>query len=885
MPTTNHKQTSFGTQLRLALEHVHDPDWLHLHSPLAAPYFLGAPSRTWSKGGFDPQPTNGHHLQRVLGQALQALWPGSLPHSTEALLNQCRFGREEGAARAKYDFLLLDARYFHTFVEPQPLSKIWGDLLHVSKPSFYRHLEAAESRLGELLLQAVHPSVRLEQPPQPEFVVGRTGTVTSALASLQGGKVVTLAGGAGVGKTTVASEIARQWPGEAVFWYSVRSGFNNSLTSFIFALGNYLRRWGASTLWRQLIADGGTINDHQLALGLAQNELTSLGSQRPLLCLDQLDSAARSNGHRDGGAESEKLTDFFLELAESAPLLLVGGEGAVDNSIPISVMPFTRDDTTLFVRQIDESLGADEASFLHDYTAGNPRLLSVSLAGYRSGHRTGALSEWLPTEAALRPLLDHVFDHVSTDKRIILQTLSVFRSPAPSDSWHGDDGSVGELVASGLVQRDTDDGLSLAPSLDRAIYSRMTTEVREELHALAASMCAQRGEYTEATHHLLEAGSVGEAIELWFGVRHHEIRLGQAPSALATFRRVSAEGLKAGAAEKLAVLRAELNQLVGDNQSVVEDLDAVAWSPMAPLQLPAGRLRGDALFSLGRDIEALESYEGGIQTASQLIQEKVRLHTAKGRLLLDRHDHQRAHDEALRAQFEVEWLQGAIADRAGDYATARRHGRIALTLAEELDDGPLQARAHIGLGILAGRRADENLSSEHFGRAVELYEQLGDQAEVAKTWSNISAAHIQVGRFEASLEPAERAAQFAESTNNLPLLADSWCNLAEAHCELGSYSTAVEYAERALALDTTGNHPYALFTLGTALAAMDEAEGARQRMAEAVDQATANEDPFILAYALRSLSQMQEAQGAEVEAEATRRRADELFSSLGLAES
>lgn len=42
MPATDKTSDAFLDALEQALEHDSDPAWLEAHSPLAAPYFLGA---------------------------------------------------------------------------------------------------------------------------------------------------------------------------------------------------------------------------------------------------------------------------------------------------------------------------------------------------------------------------------------------------------------------------------------------------------------------------------------------------------------------------------------------------------------------------------------------------------------------------------------------------------------------------------------------------------------------------------------------------------------------------------------------------------------------------------------------------------------------------
>ncbi len=71
-------------QLRLALNHFSDPQWLEAQSPLAAPYFLGESLRRSSAK--TTAVSQGRVLQKELQSAATSLWGDNLPHDKESLL-------------------------------------------------------------------------------------------------------------------------------------------------------------------------------------------------------------------------------------------------------------------------------------------------------------------------------------------------------------------------------------------------------------------------------------------------------------------------------------------------------------------------------------------------------------------------------------------------------------------------------------------------------------------------------------------------------------------------------------------------------------------------------------------------------------------------------
>src|SRR5688572_7115986 len=76
--------TSFESELRLALSHFHEPEWLAAHSPLAAPYFLGGTLQHDPETGMVRAP--GEQLCAVLLDTALLLWGGPLPAEKSVIL-------------------------------------------------------------------------------------------------------------------------------------------------------------------------------------------------------------------------------------------------------------------------------------------------------------------------------------------------------------------------------------------------------------------------------------------------------------------------------------------------------------------------------------------------------------------------------------------------------------------------------------------------------------------------------------------------------------------------------------------------------------------------------------------------------------------------------
>lgn len=254
----NHPASYFQATVESALKHYNQTEWLGQQSPLATPYFLGNHLQTSERPGTDWG--RGEALQYVIKKAFEDIWPGPLPQSRGGLMAAVE---EEWASTGhggpKYLFLVLDLRYLRLYYSPRtPPSTMNAiqDFLTVSESSFYRHLGQARELLSTSLLKITQPNLRLEQPVLTTTLIGRDHLQQQCLTHLLQGEAVALSGMGGIGKTSLGTAIASEWPTGAVFWYTFRPGLNDEFISTLFSLGHFLHQQGRSNLWLQLVSSG-----------------------------------------------------------------------------------------------------------------------------------------------------------------------------------------------------------------------------------------------------------------------------------------------------------------------------------------------------------------------------------------------------------------------------------------------------------------------------------------------------------------------------------------------------------------------------------------------------------------------------------------------------
>lgn len=833
---------SYEQQLKQALKYFDDAERLTSESPLATAYFLSGSSHAPATTAGSP-PNWGAVLQQALLAASARLWGEQPPrnrHEIEAVWNEILTAPGE----ARYDYLVLELRYFRRFFRPRSLQQIWEEFLQQSRAEFYRDVDRAVERLGSALLHVLRPGARLEAVPAASSLVGRTGLLQQAVQTLGAGKSIALSGPSGAGKTSLAATIAAQWPTETVFWFTVRPELTDRLYDLLFALGSFLHRHSADLLWRTLVAGQGKIDEPALLLNLAVSDLKSLADRQPLLILDEVDL------WDDPDDVNRAVHEFVVGLRRAAPLLMVGQRVDLGADLHATVGDFDVATATRLLARNGLDLEAPDVVKLHEVTGGNPRLLWLCVDLIKQGE---PLEELLQEDATgrLRPFtgfFNLLWLRLDEDERRLLHALSAFALPAPSDPWP--DEVLARLHARHLVTYDTQGGVALLPSIRTALLRALSAEQREEMHRQAAVIYAARAEYTLAAFHLQQADEPATAIAVWFPHREQEIGRGQGATASAIFRNVSGARLKKKEHRTLQIIRAQLHQLSGEFQAGLDALADGRWDEDEPdaLTLDARRLQGEFYDALGRPDDALRSYAQGLGATASLLEQQVDFHALRGMVHLRQREMDDADTAARRARYQAEQLQGLVDEGRGDLDQAEAHYLHALDLATQLGDSAGAAESNRCLSNLYGRRGELEPALAYANTAIETYRQIGDLVRVALIQSNMAANYLDAGRHTDVLAVGEPALAFYREIGHPHGLAATACNLAEAHFELGNHAEAEEYAQLAVGQEEPLAFPYAAYTLALVREAAGQADAALDLLRLGRESAQQNSDLFIEAY-------------------------------------
>jgi tetratricopeptide (TPR) repeat protein len=839
---------AFAQAVEQALEHLSDAAWLGKNSPLAAPYFLGAALDNWADAA-SPTP-RGQALRTALQTAA-----ASLPTDQQDLLTI-------------------------TFFKRDPNLNNTGVALRLGKAetTYYRHRAAAIEALAEALNQTISPPLHLAVPAALPLV-GRESLLAECQGHLQAGHSVALTGRSGIGKTSLGLSIAHAWGAQRVFWFTVRPGLNDDLSSLAFALAYFLRGQDgsrAANAWRQLMADRGDIAPDRV-LGLLRHDLAAL-PQPALLCIDDSDQL-----RPETRAHSQAI-HLIEELSKSAPTLLLSQQALIESEVQVALKGLSQAECAEVLKQRNiNDLSASEMQTLHTITRGLPLLMKLFADLRQTGESTAELLRYLDGERSAEALFGRIWKKLGSDERNLLMALSVLRGPTPASLWANAGESLHRLQARELVLPGPQDTLSIASQVQAFVLPHIPADVRPLMHARAAELRESLGEYTAAAFHWVQAGQPAQAIWLWWNHRELERGRGHLPAARDLFREIKQSDLpNEDDRRALALLRAEQALHTGSADEAEAELNAFRWPGSHPLTPPARAVLGDALQMQGRPEQAIAHYELALEALTDGRGRRIgQLHTKLGYIHIARlRNLARARHEALLALHQAHNFYGSVEEEAGNFAQAQMQYEAAMRASENLINPKqrehVQATTHSNLGHLFMRMGQPAQAIQHLLRAMQNAREVGETVNALYDQFNLVAVYTAAGQPERALAEAREGLVLAEAIHHAFLIAGIATNAAEACLKLGQLDEAEQFVQRALREEEERHRPNALVAWGQIAQRRGDLPQAVRVLREAVSEAQAIEDKLCEVAALRAMAEALRQQGVTHEAEGADARAAQL---------
>ncbi|MFN2148255.1 MAG: tetratricopeptide repeat protein [Anaerolineales bacterium] len=600
------------------------------------------------------------------------------------------------------------------------------------------------------------PATQLEQleevgaletiPAPPSMEIPRREELNRLAALLESQGAAALIGMPGMGKTTLAAQLAREEQ-RPVFWFTFSPAVAPALDVLIRQLALFLVLEGQEQAGFLL-----TTSSPAPAWDQQINIIASaLAGVSGLLCFDDIHEL------KDGNAW-EAIRRWMK--VEPVRFLFISREELPGLGVPqIRLDGLGLDEAEELIQALSQGMDHSTARQVHTVTAGNPMLIRLALGQMTAnGTQAGGYLENLALEPTLSAyILDAMLKDLQPDTSQLIAWLSLLRHPVdlyqpqlvaclqavlPEPA-----GAIDESRRRQLIDRP--DRAVLHPLVRSHIQHRLAAEpdVRSRLHHLAADCCmkAQIGDAVEVAYHLSRAGEVETAVD-WLTDHVRELRnrgltAGACQVVDEMFGEIPVHDGSRILRRRLLSLRADL--LVHSTRaeeaeqayrqaldlSPLDEVGPVAWSQLA-LRL------ANCLMQRTR-----------VQEAAELLQEAL-MAMGEGSALV------RVQLEAsmARAQLMTTQLESAEMSAQTALGMIKDVERIAPHAAAEAS-----AAAHSMLGIILRIRRDYHGSIQHWNQAIHEAQRAGQLEMEYRSLVNLAGAYYEQGDLDKALEICEEA--------------------------------------------------------------------------------------------------------------------------------
>jgi DNA-binding SARP family transcriptional activator/tetratricopeptide (TPR) repeat protein len=657
--------------------------------------------------------------------------------------------------------------------------------------------------------------------PAPPPLVGRDAEREALLEAWREvgrsgrGRLVTLTGEGGIGKTRLAEDLAARVTGAGGIVVTCRCWEEERLPYGPLADG--LRTaLGRDTGWSARVAPHWLAEAARLLpeLGVAPSGGEGPGAQGRFLeglCATLLESVA---GRRPGLIVLDDLhwadeatldaVGYLVRRLDRLPVLLVAawrGE-RVPRGHPLrrlladavragvaATLPLGRLDRDAVAELAkaaapgpDRPAAAGLAAELYERTEGLPLLVVEYLAAL---DRDGVVPD-LPSGA--RELLAARLEPVPETAWQLLTTAAVIGRSLDPETVREASGRSEDETAAGLeeltrlgllaeVEGPATEYVFAHEQLRVLVYEQAGLARRRLLHRRVAGALAGRasvgaGPAASIARHYQLAGRDAQAAEWFARAGERSAALYANRAAVGHFRAALALGHPDPGALQLAL--GDLATLLGEYDAALTAYEAAA-ARCAPGELPTVEHKLGGLHLRRGDWDAAEAH---LEAALTVLGPDG--------------------DPATRARIEAD--RSLTAHRRGEPGRAQELAGAALALAQEAGDTTALAQSTNLLGVLATSRGDHDEAVAHLERSAALAATLPDQGGLAAARNNLALAHRAAGRLEPAIELTTSALELVSAQGDRHREAALHNNLADLFHEAGRAGEAMSHLKQAVAI-------------------------------------------------------------------------------------
>jgi tetratricopeptide (TPR) repeat protein len=725
-------------------------------------------------------------------------------------------------------------------------------------------------------------------PNVPHFV-GREAELAAYGARLQRDRFVIITGLAGMGKTTLGTQLARQAAArlDDIFWFTFDPVEKHTVDALYWALAAFLENRGQGSLAHYLRGEIGAQKplERMAKLNLL---IAALAGGDYVLCFDDFHIAADSP---EVAYFFRQIRQRFVELRQPLPArFIVMGRSVppdMEHLVPESLHGLTLAAAQQFLIDRGVTLSPERLAQLWQQTEGNPKLLELSAGALvdLSDEAAGDFIGSLLRRGDIRDYLMHnIYAALTPAEQVLMGALSIFPGPIErsgveelliEDQLGPIAQHLDALINKHVLDLTPDDRIDCHDLVRDYCYHILGRRDRDRFHQRAAAYFTQEQDWLAAAHHHFQQRAFDTALDLV--TRHLDaiVNAGGAAALSDLLARFSAVTLTPAQRVQLHTAQGNVQRIRGEYPAALEALkaaldEATDEVERANLSLQMGMVyitASEYARSTNDLLDCLRLFErlgqlSGIANAHRYLgwahYRQGRFDQAQQHFTIGEQIAKQLHDRRLLADVgvglgSVLWKKGQLAEAQSAFEESRR-------LFRELDDRFGESNALDNLGIIYGAQGDLPRRIQQHQQALLIDERTGYVHGLSLSLNNLAHAYFLSGRYADAAQCYARLAQLSRDMGYAFTMSLACAGLADAYLAQGQPAAALPQAEAALrSAEQSGGElerGVSSRVLGDVWLALSDAERARTYYEQSIPLLLNAGEPEDLARAQHGLSQI-----------------------------
>jgi tetratricopeptide (TPR) repeat protein len=652
----------------------------------------------------------------------------------------------------------------------------------------------------------------IHRAPPPGVVLDRT-TILKELehfAQLPDRRLFVLSGMPGIGKTTVAAELARRSSHlfARTIWIECRRE-ERSVDAFLNLLHSSL---GEPSHNREFLALLQATRDDPWFRWLAGTVVDELRRNHLLIVFDDFENwlDIATGQVADRGVRQTLLA--ATQGDHPCKIVLITGQRTVLDPSGVEVPFGAIEEEELFGLPSDEAVELLERSGMRGQASavlrkaaeiydGNPLALRL-FANLVTREQRDPAELLSPRGAAtvLDRLIGESIKDLSANLVLAAQALAVLRQPLARDALDAAGLDLRTQILplqDRLMVQTRPQGFVLAPLFRAYALTRLDVERQQRLHHRAASLWQRRASdpkdwqsleaiqpTLEQAFHLGQAGCWPEAAFVLVPAARHLLRLGYIDIAARETERVLPHLDPSEVKAQLLLVIGQVADWLGDYDQACRHFERALTQDSV-----TGQTRCEALYRLGRVHGARNEFP----EATRLLEEAIQTSVEQSALWLQ-----------ARALMSLAWIERESAVDAHKVLTRFRE---ALDAAQRANDARTQSEAHRQIGFLLWDAFDETFEAKaHYREALELGPLHNDTKEITAVHTDLAYLCAEWGELLLAEEHARSAIELCKRSGNGYTLGNAYWNMGNLEERQRQWKSALDWFEQSRAqCERSGN--------------------------------------------------------------------------------